>query len=180
MRTHPTDGIEFESWRDFPPHLWDWPNFTPEEMACRGDGKLIIHAESMNKLQALRDMIGAPLIIHSAYRTREYNHRVGGAAGSMHLAARAFDVSMLGHDAEDFEAAARHVGFTGFGFYPDQVFMHIDTGPARWWGERFPRRAAPTVAKLAPGEPVPAEVAATLAPAFGKCGSPLKTKRRAT
>ena len=174
---------EFANWRDFPDYLWHWPNFTPEEMACRGDGRLMIHAASMDMLQALRNLIGAPLIIHSAYRTRDYNARVGGAAGSMHLAARAFDVSMLGHDAEDFEAAARHVGFTGFGFYPDQVFMHIDTGPARWWGTPFPRRAAPTVetvvAALKPGQPVPAEVSGQLAQVFGgKCGSPLKTKRR--
>jgi hypothetical protein len=42
-----------------------------------------------------------------------------------------------------FEAAARDVGFLGFGFYPRSGFMHIDFGPARQWGERFPVRSAP-------------------------------------
>jgi zinc D-Ala-D-Ala carboxypeptidase len=32
------------------------------------------------------------------------------------------------------------MGFLGFGFYPRSGFMHIDLGPARQWGERFPAR----------------------------------------
>ena len=36
---------------------------------------------------------------------------------------------------------ARAIGFRGFGFYPRSGFMHIDLGPARSWGERFPKRA---------------------------------------
>ena len=47
---------------------------------------------------------------------------------------------MANHDPEAFEAAARAVGFRGFGFYPRSGFIHIDLGPARNWGERFPKR----------------------------------------
>ena len=47
---------------------------------------------------------------------------------------------MANHDPEAFEAAARAVGFRGFGFYPRSGFIHIDLGPARSWGERFPTR----------------------------------------
>ena len=36
---------------------------------------------------------------------------------------------------------AREVGFLGFGFYPHLRFIHVDLGPARQWGERFPPRA---------------------------------------
>lgn len=129
---------ELASADKFPPSLWTWPNFTPQEMACKGTGRLMIDPESMDCLQSLRDQVGKPLVIQSAYRTREHNKAVGGAAGSMHLAACAFDVSMKGHDPHEFEEWARACGFTGFGFYPDQGFMHIDTGPARWWGEKFP------------------------------------------
>jgi len=50
---------------------------------------------------------------------------------------------MANHDPVAFEAAAREVGFLGFGFYPRSGFIHIDPGPARHWGERFPIRAVP-------------------------------------
>ena len=53
----------------------------------------------------------------------------------------AFDVAMANHHPEAFEAAARAIGFKGFGFYARSAFMHIDLGPARSWGERFPKRA---------------------------------------
>ncbi len=59
----------------------------------------------------------------------------------MHLQGAAFDISMANHDPERFEAAARAIGFTGFGFYPRQNFMHIDIGRARQWGDPFPPRA---------------------------------------
>lgn len=123
----------------FPREPWPWPNFTPEELACHDEAKtILIHAPSVARLQALRNKLGRPMVILSAYRTEAYNRACGGAAGSMHLAARAFDVAMTGHDPHEFEAAARNAGFTGFGFYPDQGFMHIDTGPAREWGDRWP------------------------------------------
>ncbi len=53
----------------------------------------------------------------------------------------AFDIAMANHDPVAFEAAARAVGFLGFGYYPRSGFMHIDLGPARVWGEPFPLRA---------------------------------------
>lgn len=106
-----------------PEKLWRWLNFSPEEIACRGDGKIRINEAARDKLQALRDRLGVPLIVHSAYRTPNYNRQVGGAEHSMHL-----------------QGAARDVGFTGFGFYPRQNFMHIDTDRARQWGDPFPPR----------------------------------------
>jgi hypothetical protein len=38
---------------------------------------------------------------------------------------------------------ATRIHFRGFGFYPRSGFIHIDSGPAREWGERFARRATP-------------------------------------
>ena len=55
----------------------------------------------------------------------------------------AFDIAMSNHDPAAFEAAARAVGFRGFGFYPRSDFMHIDLGPARSWGTPFPARKVP-------------------------------------
>ncbi len=53
----------------------------------------------------------------------------------------AFDIAMSNHDPVTFEAAARAVGFLGFGFYPRSGFIHVDLGPTRQWGERFAIRA---------------------------------------
>ena len=127
-------------WRDADLSRWCWPNFSPAEIACRGTGKLLIDEEALDRLQALRDALGKPLIVRSAYRSPEHNRAVGGAVASRHLDGAAFDSAMANHDPEAFEAEARAVGFRGFGFYPRSEFMHIDTGPARDWGERFPKR----------------------------------------
>ena len=64
---------------------------------------------------------------------------------------------MRNHDPNAFEAAARAVGFKGFGFYPRSGFMHIDLGPARTWGERFPKREMPFAAEAPPAREVLAE-----------------------
>lgn len=134
-------GNIYPTWRGFPPGAWRWPDFSPQEMACRGTGRLMIDESSMDKLQALRTMIGRPIVVSSAYRSPEHNRAVGGAPSSQHLKAKAFDCRMDNHDPVAFEAAARKCGFTGFGYYPKQGFMHIDTGPARIWGQPFPKRA---------------------------------------
>ncbi len=139
----------FADWRNVPEPLWRWANFSPEEIACRGDGTIRIDEVALDKLQALREKLGVPLIVHSAYRSPGYNRQVGGAEHSMHLQGAAFDISMTNHDPECFEKAARAVGFTGFGFYPRQNFMHIDIGRARQWGDPFP----PRTARFAPEPP---------------------------
>ncbi|MBC7165716.1 MAG: DUF882 domain-containing protein [Roseovarius sp.] len=140
----------FRHHRDVPEHLWRWKNFSPAEIACRGSGQLKLHPEALDKLQALRDRLGKPLIVRSAYRSPEHNRAVGGAPRSKHMDGTAFDIAMSNHDPAAFEAAARAVGFLGFGFYPRSGFIHIDLGPARQWGERFPPRAAPFAAETPP------------------------------
>lgn len=146
--------ILYRSWRDFPPDQWRWPSFSPAELACRGTGQLLIDEPALDKLQALREFLGKPMIVQSAYRSPEHNRRVGGAKHSQHLYARAFDISMANHDPAIFEEAARAVGFTGFGYYVKQNFMHIDTGPARQWGAPFPPRPVTRkVETAAPHEP---------------------------
>jgi hypothetical protein len=130
----------YDHWRDVPESTWRWPNFSPAEIACRGTGKLLINEAALDRLQALRDRLGKPLIVRSAYRSPEHNKAVGGAKGSKHLEGVAFDISMANHDPHDFEEAAREAGFLGFGFYPDRRhdFIHVDLGPAREWGTRWP------------------------------------------
>jgi hypothetical protein len=82
---------------------------------------------------------------------------VGGALRSKHMDGAAFDIAMVNHDPIASEAAARAVGFLGFGFYPRSGFMHIDLGPARQWGERFPVRAIAFAEETPPAREVLAE-----------------------
>ena len=147
----------FHHFRDVPAGDWRWPNFSPAEIACRGTAQLKLHPEAMDKLQALRDRLGKPLITRSAYRSPEHNRAVGGAKASKHMDGTAFDIAMANHDPVAFEAAAREVGFLGFGYYPRSGFIHIDLGPARTWGERFPVRAVPFAPETPPAREVLAE-----------------------
>ena len=147
----------YDHWRDVPESTWRWPNFSPAEIACRGTGKLLINEPALDRLQALRDRLGKPLIVRSAYRSPEHNRAVGGATRSKHLDGAAFDIAMANHDPVAFEAAAREVGFLGFGFYPRSGFMHVDLGPLRQWGERFPVRATAFAAETPPAREVLAD-----------------------
>ena len=147
----------YDHWRDVPESAWRWPNFSPAEIACRGTGKLLITASALDKLQALRDRLGKPLIIRSAYRSPEHNRAVGGATRSKHMDGAAFDIAMSNHDPVAFEAAARAVGFLGFGFYPRSGFIHVDLGPARSWGQRFRVRATAFATEVPPAREILAE-----------------------
>jgi len=147
----------YNHWRDVPTARWRWKSFSPAEIACRGSGSLRIHEEALDKLQGLRDRLAKPLIVRSAYRSPEHNRAVGGATRSKHLDGAAFDIAMANHDPVTFEAAAREVGFLGFGFYRRSGFIHVDLGPARQWGERFPVRATAFAAETPPAREVLAD-----------------------
>ena len=74
--------MSYRHWRDVPENAWRWPNFSPAEIACRGSGTLLVNEPALDKLQALRDRLGKPLIVRSAYRSLEHNRAVGGATRS--------------------------------------------------------------------------------------------------
>lgn len=138
----------YKSWHDFPMSEWRWPNFSPQELASKREGELLIDEAAMDKLQKLRTILGKPLLITSAYRSAAHNTSVGGATHSQHRLGKAFDVVMTNQDPAHFESVAKAVGFTGIGHYPKSGFMHIDTGPARRWndGSDFPKNSVATPA----------------------------------
>jgi zinc D-Ala-D-Ala carboxypeptidase len=141
-------------WRDVPAAAWRWPNFSPAEIACRSTGRLLVSEPALDALQALRDRLGKPLIVRSAYRSPAHNSAVGGAKASKHLEGVAFDIAMANNDPQAFEVAAREVGFRGFGFYPRSGFIHVNLGPARLCGERFPKRDGAFAAETPPAREV--------------------------
>lgn len=135
------------------PDEWPCLYFTPQEIACRGSGLVMLTPESRDALKRLDDLrrtMGHPLIVNSGYRSPAHNAAVGGAKASKHMQGIAFDISMANVDPHRFEAEARRLGFNGIGLYPPQKptgarnFIHIDTRTDRWrgdqWGE-FPKRA---------------------------------------
>ena len=77
------------------------PNFDLKEFACK-DGTPVPEKYMYNvillaqQLQVIRDAIGKPIKINSAYRTPTYNKSVGGASKSQHLTASAADLNVSG------------------------------------------------------------------------------------
>lgn len=107
-------------------------NFTDAELACKHCGREGVDPDAVDKLQELRDKVGKPLVINSAYRCPIHNREVGGKPQSRHLYGDAFDISLSGHDKWDLLIKAKEVGFTGFGKY--NTFLHVDTWKPRTWG----------------------------------------------
>lgn len=111
---------------------WKWPHFTPEEMACRGTGEMLIVPAFMDRLQRLRAVFGRPMVVTSGYRTPAYNARVSrtGRSGP-HTTGRAVDVAVAGEEAFHLIQIALAHGFNGIGVglsgHPrHRPFVHLD------------------------------------------------------
>jgi uncharacterized protein YcbK (DUF882 family) len=73
----------------------------------------------------------------SAYRTAATNRKLadrlyGVAEKSQHIVGRAIDVTFESKLASAAEAA-RGLNRGGVGWYPNSHFLHLDSGPARYW-----------------------------------------------
>ena len=67
------------------------------------------------QLQKVRDIIKKPIIITSAYRTKQHNTEIGGAKYSQHLTASAVDSHAVGMDLRIYVVyLARYTNFGGF------------------------------------------------------------------
>lgn len=72
-------------------------NFKVVEFACHdGSDEIKIDSDLVFSLQQIRDNFGSPVNIHSAYRTKEYNKSIGGAARSQHIYGKAADIDVKG------------------------------------------------------------------------------------
>jgi uncharacterized protein YcbK (DUF882 family) len=74
----------------------------------------------------------------SAYRSPTTNAWLasvsrGVASDSQHMNGNAMDISMPGVPVLKVRQVARSLGMGGVGFYPRSGFVHIDTGPVRYW-----------------------------------------------
>jgi uncharacterized protein YcbK (DUF882 family) len=102
-----------------------------------------VHAIDVRVLDILHDlqaMTGhdAPYEIISGYRSPKTNAALrrsstGVAEHSFHMQGRAIDVRLSGYATRELHALARTMGRGGVGFYPRSDFIHLDSGPVRFW-----------------------------------------------
>ena len=118
-------------------------NFSLHEFSCN-DGtpvpkELIPNVEKLAKnLQVLRDHLGEPLRILSAYRTPEHNAKVGGKKNSFHMKAIAADISCRSKTPKQLHSiiekliAERKMNQGGLGLYPGFVHYDCRGTKSRW------------------------------------------------
>lgn len=102
-----------------------------------------IDPQLLDLLHALQGCCGSGTFeIISAYRspvTNQMLRRTGGggvANRSLHMEGRAIDIRLSGTSCARLRDAAIALGRGGVGYYPQEDFVHVDTGPVRSWGPR--------------------------------------------
>lgn len=131
------------------------PHLSWKELACKDgtpypeewrDSRGVTLAIEFEKIRAI---VGHPIEVSSAYRTSEWNRRIGGARRSQHIEGRALDLyPPSSWSLENFYRIVRAVALRrgswiyGLGKYPTHV--HIDVRPApkskrltAWHGSRI-------------------------------------------
>jgi len=119
-------------------------NFHIREFACK-DGTEVPEMYRDNvkalavELQKIRDYLGKPIHINSAYRTVAHNRRIGGAPGSKHLTAEAADITVRGVSPAEVFRRIEEMMYDGRlrngGRGKYNSFTHIDIStPRRWQG----------------------------------------------
>jgi uncharacterized protein YcbK (DUF882 family) len=99
-----------------------------------------IDPQLLDLLHALGTQVDAdqPFEVISAYRSphtnswlRQFNPSV--AEHSMHTEGKAVDLRLPGRDIATVRRAAVALQSGGVGYYPYARFVHLDTGPVRYW-----------------------------------------------
>lgn len=107
-------------------------NFKVKEFACKdGSDAVLVAPRLVMVLETIRARFGVPVVIHSAYRTPQYNEQVDGVAHSQHCYGTAADISVKGKTPAAVAAYARELmpDWGGVGIY--DTFTHIDVREAK-------------------------------------------------
>ena len=98
------------------------------------DPQLLDLLYTIDKIVGLRDSFH----VLSAYRSPATNAMLrlyysGVAEHSMHMEGKAVDVRFFGGDLQMVRRLATDLQWGGVGYYPWSGFVHLDTGPVRYW-----------------------------------------------
>ena len=95
----------------------------------------------LDQLYALQVQMGLrqPVSVISGYRSPITNGALrqnsrGVARNSLHMQAMAMDLRLPDGRVSDLYRAACSLGAGRVGYYPGSNFVHIDSGPVRYWG----------------------------------------------
>jgi len=105
-------------------------HFQVKEFVCKHCGEVIIESELLKILEELRNFLGKPVIITSAYRCIEHNRAIGGVPGSAHIRGYAVDVKVLNSNTRFriVKFLLDH-GITRIGIA--ETFIHFDLDPEK-------------------------------------------------
>lgn len=107
-------------------------NFTLGELASKdGANIVLLHPALIIALQTIRDHVGKPIRVNSAFRSPAHNKAIGGASNSLHTLGLAADVVIDGMTPIEVASLANDMGLGGIKAYP--TFTHIDVGRHRTW-----------------------------------------------
>ena len=118
-------------------------NFTKEEFDCNDGSEMPINVyhnmvKVANQLQALRDELGKPIQVNSAWRSEEYNASIGGVKNSQHIMGRAADIVIKGMTPIEVSKIIEELISKGdmlqggLGIYSSFVHYDIRGTKARW------------------------------------------------
>lgn len=108
-----------------------WQYFSKAELQCKCCGVEKMQPEFMRKLITLREFLGFPLTVTSAYRCAKHNSEVSSTGNNgPHTTGQAIDIAVYGEQAYNLIRYAQAFHFSGIGIkqtgpYAGR-FVHID------------------------------------------------------
>jgi len=108
-----------------------WKYFSMEELRCSHCGEMRMKDDFMKKIVDLREVVGFPFIVTSAYRCPLHNYAVSGSGMSgPHTTGRAIDIKCRSEQALVLLCNTLMRDFTGIGVSQkgrhSNRFIHID------------------------------------------------------
>lgn len=112
-------------------------NFKVREFACKDKSDVVFIApELVQVLQCIRNHFGKAVQINSAYRTPNYNKKVGGATYSQHCYGAAADIRIAGVSPSKVKAYVETLmpDKGGIGVYSNFTHVDVRETKSRWNG----------------------------------------------